>query len=239
MSETKHTDTWEIHEEHSDLIVDASDRGIAFTVSSTFDGTPEERKAWEYANARRIVAAVNAFVGIPTERIAEMAPGDLIASLIEMYRKETGILRDRLVKAAENLNKIDDIIDEEGVAQSCINPFEDLRKAIRHLKQRAERAEAKVAACYFQKGQIVRVDNERFHGIGIVDAVIQARGPFIQVLLENGNVWQYEAETVEPEPINIESLPESHWIRRRHLPPENKYPVPIEVNADYGKSWEA
>lgn len=42
--------------------------------------------------------------------------------------------------------KLDSIIDEEGVARSCINPFEDLRRAIRGLKsdlaaerERAER----------------------------------------------------------------------------------------------------
>jgi hypothetical protein len=38
-------------------------------------------------------------------------------------------------KAQEDFRKLDAIIDEEGVARSCINPFEDLRLAIRGLNE--------------------------------------------------------------------------------------------------------
>lgn len=227
---------WKIHEECSDLIVDGEDRATAITMAHALESTPELRTARAAAHARRIVACVNAFTGIPTDRIEKLTPADLIGSLIELYRDETHKLREKLTQADAHLKEIDAIIDEEHVAvllstkeailpaeqvpvesgnESCINPIEDFRRAIKSLKQKAERAEAKVPAPSLQFGDIVRVDHERYHGLGIVDDVILAKGPMVKVRLENGNIWKYEAETVDPEPINIESLPENHWIRRQ------------------------
>lgn len=44
-------------------------------------------------------------------------------------------------KYKKRLDEFDAVIDDEHVAESCINPLEDLKIAIRKLKQRAEAAE--------------------------------------------------------------------------------------------------
>jgi hypothetical protein len=57
----------------------------------------------------------------------------------------------------------------------------------------------------FKKGDRVLVDNERYHGPGIVGDNTQygsrfvikgADELFVAVLLENGNTWLYEVDTV-------------------------------------------
>lgn len=53
------------------------------------------------------------------------------------------------------------------------------------------------------QGARVRVDHPRYHGEGIVQYDSGPRKRVIGVLLENGNVWEYEVETVtliEPKP---------------------------------------
>lgn len=49
----------------------------------------------------------------------------------------------------------------------------------------------------FQKGQRVRVNNSRFTGEGVAQYDTGSRGRVVGVLLENGNVWEYEVETVK------------------------------------------
>jgi chromosome segregation ATPase len=73
--------------------------------------------------------------------LLEAAESKLAA--IEAQRDEA---RRRTERYKTEFVQLDAIIDEEGVARSCINPFEDLRLAIRGLKTRAETAEAKLAA---------------------------------------------------------------------------------------------
>lgn len=81
----------------------------------------------------------------------------------------------------------------------------------------------------FSKGEQVRVDHERFHGVGIVEYVKPERGVIVGVKLENGNVWNYEAETVSKiEPARGEER--EHELREAEkelysLPPSDDYQV--------------
>ena len=53
----------------------------------------------------------------------------------------------RKYKQAENyIEKMDAVIDDLNIAKSCINPLEDLKRATTALKERAEKAEAALAA---------------------------------------------------------------------------------------------
>lgn len=45
-------------------------------------------------------------------------------------------------QAKEYIEKMDAVIDDCGIAKSCINPLEDLKRAVTALKERAEKAEA-------------------------------------------------------------------------------------------------
>lgn len=49
----------------------------------------------------------------------------------------------------------------------------------------------------FTKGQIVQVDNPQYRGKGIVQYDSGARKRIVGVLLENGNTWNYDADTVK------------------------------------------
>lgn len=53
----------------------------------------------------------------------------------------------------------------------------------------------------FVNGQPVIVNNERYHGKGIVQYDTGKRGRMVGVLLGNGNTWEYEYETVTRERI--------------------------------------
>lgn len=50
------------------------------------------------------------------------------------------------------------------------------------------------------KGETVMVNHERYHGPGIAQYDSGQRKRVIGVLLGNGNVWEYEVETVTPLP---------------------------------------
>jgi len=47
----------------------------------------------------------------------------------------------KVVRLEAQLREFDRVIDEEGIAESCINPLEDLRIAIRKLKSRIKELE--------------------------------------------------------------------------------------------------
>lgn len=218
------TENWQICAEAPDLLVDGLDRTIAIMTSHGFEGTKEERQAKQLANARRIIAAVSAY-------------GKDELELLAAKDEEIARLKGQIAKAHENFRKFDSIVEEEGVVQSCINPYEDIRIAIRHLKQRAESAEAKLSELTptYTRGQIVRVDHERYHGEGIVESVSPPRGAFVGVRLENDNVWQYEAETVKP----AGELPDKHWIMRRGLPAEHQTVLnDIAAGLGVAPQWE-
>lgn len=53
--------------------------------------------------------------------------------------------RRKYKQAKELAQKFDDVIDDLKCAVSCINPLEDLKRAILALKERAEKAEAQLA----------------------------------------------------------------------------------------------
>lgn len=47
--------------------------------------------------------------------------------------------------ARRYIQKMDAVIDDCGIAKSCINPLEDLKRATTALKERADKAEAQLA----------------------------------------------------------------------------------------------
>ena len=53
--------------------------------------------------------------------------------------------RRKYKQAKDYIEKMDAVIDDLNIAKSCINPLEDLKRAILALKERAEKAEAQLA----------------------------------------------------------------------------------------------
>ncbi len=66
----------------------------------------------------------------------------------------------------------------------------------------------------FPVGCIVRVDNPRFHGIGEVRGNDDCPLDKIPVLVESGNTWWYELDTIV-ERVPVRKWPV--WIRRSKL----------------------
>ena len=60
-------------------------------------------------------------------------------------------------------------------------------------------------------GAVVKVDHGNFHGIGIVTRTSDCPLDCLPVLVESGNVWYYELETIEYRIPNVYSWP--RWIR--------------------------
>lgn len=77
----------------------------------------------------------------------------------------------------------------------------------------------KFSALYAQRiaveeiGLYVRVDHPRFHSIGVVHDVQDFK---LGVLLENGNVWDYERETIRPATAEEVATASSELKRRRN-----------------------
>ena len=63
-------------------------------------------------------------------------------------------------------------------------------------------------------GCIVRVDNPRFHGIGEVRGSDECPADKLPVLVESGNTWWYELETIV-ERVPVPLWP--RWIRQSKL----------------------
>lgn len=61
-------------------------------------------------------------------------PLGFIKRMIAEYQT-VGVDLYKVVKLEARLKEFDRVIDEEGVAESCINPLEDLRISIRKLKE--------------------------------------------------------------------------------------------------------
>lgn len=66
----------------------------------------------------------------------------------------------------------------------------------------------------FPVGCIVRVDSPRFHGIGEVRGNDDCPLDKLPVLVESGNTWWYELETIV-ERVPVREWPD--WIRRSKL----------------------
>lgn len=66
----------------------------------------------------------------------------------------------------------------------------------------------------FPVGCVVRVDNPRFHGIGEVRGSDECPPDKLPVLVESGNTWWYELETIV-ERVPVREWP--RWIRQSKL----------------------
>lgn len=65
---------------------------------------------------------------------------------------------------------------------------------------------------HYPPGCVVRVDNPRYHGLGIVARQPGCPADWLPVLLSNGNVWWYELETIVERVKNPAEWPT--WIRQ-------------------------
>ena len=70
---------------------------------------------------------------------------DETAATVAALQARITELEARREKDKEYLRKMDEVIDDLNVADSCINPLVDLRIAVTRLKERAEKAEAELA----------------------------------------------------------------------------------------------
>ncbi len=75
---------WSAHEEADDILVDTSGTTLAI-VASTFRGDKQKGREEKSANARRIVAAVNAVAGLPTTEVERLDLAKIV-DLIHMVR---------------------------------------------------------------------------------------------------------------------------------------------------------
>ena len=74
-------------------------------------------------------------------RVEGLSPHPYIA-LARRLERERDEARRKYKQAQNYIEKMDAVIDDCGIAQSCINPLEDLKRATTALKERAEKAEA-------------------------------------------------------------------------------------------------
>lgn len=88
--------------------------------------------------------------------LCEIARADLEAT-IEEQKAEIDRLGKLSEKRKQQLQKFDDVIDELGVAVSCINPVEDLKRAISALIGQRDTLKGRVAqlksACVYEAKQ--------------------------------------------------------------------------------------
>ena len=70
-----------------------------------------------------------------------------LAELVERYDA-------KIDREKNHFRQLDSIIDEEGVARSCINPFEDLRLAIRRLKTDHDAAQVLVVQMKAERDEL-------------------------------------------------------------------------------------
>ena len=73
-----------------------------------------------------------------------LSPHPYIA-LARQLERERDEARRKYKRAEDYIEKMDAVIDDLNIAKSCINPLEDLTRAITAVKERAEKAEAKLA----------------------------------------------------------------------------------------------
>ena len=72
---------------------------------------------------------------------------------------------------------------------------DELMIAVTRFREARNRLiEAKEAS--YPQWYVVRVDNPRYHGIGIVSRQSECPEDRLPVLLSNGNIWWYELETI-------------------------------------------
>lgn len=83
----------------------------------------------------------------------------------------------------------------------AIASFRNLRDALKAAKD-----------SLYPKGCVVRVDNPRYHGLGIVARQAECPDDRLPVLLSNGNIWWYELETITERVTNPKQWPT--WIRQ-------------------------
>lgn len=107
-------------------------------------------KLWNAAHAPSL--AVDAEVVLPElpKEVSVFGFGDLYPKeATDEYAAKLlwriGSQMRELQQLRKQLKAFDAVIDEEGIAQSRINPLEDLRIGIRKLKQRAGTAESEIA----------------------------------------------------------------------------------------------
>ena len=78
-----------------------NEKGLMVAVATTGHGVSAE------ANARRIVACVNACAGIPDEQLYDQEPGCLLSAMVEQEQEIMAITkqRDELLAALEKMNR--------------------------------------------------------------------------------------------------------------------------------------
>jgi hypothetical protein len=122
---------------------------------------------------------------------AEMITGKLLFELLERRQADTTAQRPCVGTATDQAFEAAAKCVEELMAHSPKHDRELIANAIRALKHGNT---GKIPD--FQKDQRVRVNHPRFHGEGTVQYDSGVRPRVVGVLLENGNVWEYEVETV-------------------------------------------
>lgn len=78
-------DAWHVDDEAPELLVDSTGTTLAI-MAVTFKGDKEEQKKEQLANGRRVVAAVNAFKGLPNAAIEKIDVGQLLVLLQQAQR---------------------------------------------------------------------------------------------------------------------------------------------------------
>ena len=79
-----------------------------------------------------------------TDAILEMRNlgWDQLQDFARRLERERDEARRKYKRAEDYIEKMDAVIDDCGIAKSCINPLEDLKRATTAVKERADKAEA-------------------------------------------------------------------------------------------------